>query len=262
MNGHNLLRKVYCQASVVPPKAQRPRLCKVRQVTPKLENMQGLTHYQTLELDSRATAEQIRSAYRRLAKLHHPDTGADAGHQRMISLNAAYEVLSQPERRRVYDHLLTLHQPTRLRVPYGASRTRPDAADEETARDRWLKEVYQPVNISIQQVLRSFRHQLEELSYDPYDDELVAEFEAYLNRSLNLYQNAIRTFRSRPNPFGTARVAEFLYHSLNQIGDALEELRYFPQNYDYQHLHTGQDLFRIAADLRRQAVEAAERIVH
>lgn len=33
------------------------------------------THYETLGVEPRATAEQIRRAYRELAKQHHPDTG-------------------------------------------------------------------------------------------------------------------------------------------------------------------------------------------
>ena len=61
--------------------------------------------YATLGLDRNCTVAQIRDAYRLLAKLHHPDLnagGADAL-ARTQELNAAYEILSDPERRRAHD---------------------------------------------------------------------------------------------------------------------------------------------------------------
>lgn len=65
-------------------------------------------HYATLGLDRRCTDGQIREAYRVLARQLHPDlnpTSADA-HALTQELNAAYEVLSDPERRRAYDESL------------------------------------------------------------------------------------------------------------------------------------------------------------
>ena len=62
-------------------------------------------HYAVLGLDSNCTAEQIRTAYRLLAKQLHPDVNgamADAMSQ-MQQLNTAHETLSNPERRRAYD---------------------------------------------------------------------------------------------------------------------------------------------------------------
>jgi DnaJ-class molecular chaperone len=62
-------------------------------------------HYATLGLDRRCTTAQIRSAYRLLAKRHHPDVnhGAPGATERARALNAAHEVLSDPARRRTYD---------------------------------------------------------------------------------------------------------------------------------------------------------------
>lgn len=65
-------------------------------------------HYAALGLDSRCTAEQIRAAYRLLAKRHHPDLnpGSAEALARSQELNAAHEVLSDPARRRAYDREL------------------------------------------------------------------------------------------------------------------------------------------------------------
>lgn len=73
-------------------------------------------HYATLGLHQRCTAEQIRAAYRLLAKQHHPDLNASspAAVARTQELNAAYEVLSEPERRLAYDaELDSAHTPAK-----------------------------------------------------------------------------------------------------------------------------------------------------
>jgi DnaJ-class molecular chaperone len=64
-----------------------------------------INHYATLGLDSDCTESDIRAAYRLLAKEHHPDRNghSDAAHQRTQALNAAYEILSDPESRQAYD---------------------------------------------------------------------------------------------------------------------------------------------------------------
>jgi DnaJ-class molecular chaperone len=65
-------------------------------------------HYATLGLDRRCTLAEIRKAYRLLAKRHHPDvnSGASEAMERTRELNAAYEILSDPARRRAYDREL------------------------------------------------------------------------------------------------------------------------------------------------------------
>ncbi len=65
-------------------------------------------HYATLGLDRRCTLAQIRAAYRLLSKRHHPDVnfGSAEAVQRSQELNAAYEILSDPARRRAYDREL------------------------------------------------------------------------------------------------------------------------------------------------------------
>lgn len=61
-------------------------------------------YYTIIQVDPGADGEVIDAAYRRLAAKYHPDRDRSPGAtERMVRLNAAYEVLSNPEKRRAYD---------------------------------------------------------------------------------------------------------------------------------------------------------------
>jgi curved DNA-binding protein len=79
---------------------------------------QAPDHYSTLGLDQGCTDAQIRSAYRLLAKQHHPDVngGSRAAVAQTQALNAAYEILSDPARRRDYDRELMARSKTTPRT--------------------------------------------------------------------------------------------------------------------------------------------------
>lgn len=61
--------------------------------------------YETLGVARDASAEQIKSAFRKLAKKHHPDLnpGSTAAEARFKAASAAHELLSDPERRAKFD---------------------------------------------------------------------------------------------------------------------------------------------------------------
>lgn len=58
-------------------------------------------HYATLGVGLEADRAAIRTAYRRLARLHHPDFGGDPA--AMTALNEAWSVLGHPQLRSAYD---------------------------------------------------------------------------------------------------------------------------------------------------------------
>jgi molecular chaperone DnaJ len=61
--------------------------------------------YGLLEVDSTASADEIKKAYRRLARQYHPDAnpGDDEAERRFKEIAQAYEILSDPDRRSTYD---------------------------------------------------------------------------------------------------------------------------------------------------------------
>mmetsp|Transcript_8001 Transcript_8001/g.14361 ORF Transcript_8001/g.14361 Transcript_8001/m.14361 type:complete len:406 (-) Transcript_8001:474-1691(-) len=63
-------------------------------------------YYTLLQVDDDATQSEIKSAYRSLAKVCHPDFLGEKGHDICILLNEAYEVLSDPGERAAYNYKL------------------------------------------------------------------------------------------------------------------------------------------------------------
>jgi len=228
------------------------------------------THYDTLEVSQTATQAEIKQAYRQMAKRFHPDVSRDdTSHERITEINAAYEVLSDARQRQFYDRQLTDGTQGRSRTvvtpedrheraaaAHKRHRQRQTGRNSDEQLQLWLNRVYQPVNRIIGQIISPLKTQINQLAADPFDDDLLEDFQAYLEDCRTSLQRGQQVFRSIPNPPTLAGVAAHLYYCLNQVSDGIDELERFVSSYDDHYLHTGQELFRIASGLRREAQAA------
>ncbi|MCG8362406.1 MAG: J domain-containing protein [Pseudanabaenales cyanobacterium] len=230
-----------------------------------------MNHYHTLQVTASATQAEIKQAYRQLAKQFHPDSqNASAGHEQITRINAAYEVLGDPHRRLDYDQQLqaqaqaqavglAAEKDTRSRYQrtvdlqnhYRRQRQAKQQADDQ--QQQWLNQVYNSVDRLLAKILNPLNSQVRALSADPFDDDLMEDFQIYLEDCKGWLEKAQRTFQSMPNPPHLASVAANLYYCLNQLEDGIEEIERFTISYDDSYLHTGQELFRISNQLRREA---------
>lgn len=220
-------------------------------------------HYQTLDVRPSATQAEIKQSYRKLVKRFHPDSNRDVkSHDAIAKINAAYEVLGDPQQRQSYDRQLGYGRPTEADPANKRSRSRrPSGRDADEQLELWLQQVYHPVNRKLHQLLYSLQPQIDDLAADPFDDELMDSFQDYLDQCREWLVQAQGRFQSMPNPSNVAGAAANLYYALSQTSDGIDELERFTASYAEHYLHTGQELFRIADGLRREAQTAIRHLV-
>jgi len=71
-----------------------------------LQEMEFKDYYETLGVEAGAGEAELKTAYRRLARKYHPDVSKEKGaEEKFKSINEAYEVLRDKEKRKQYDQL-------------------------------------------------------------------------------------------------------------------------------------------------------------
>jgi molecular chaperone DnaJ len=206
-----------------------------------------------------ATAAEIKAAYRRLVKRHHPDAGGDE--VEILALNAAWELLGDADRRRQYDRRHATTPPSRgaAAAPAGGAggpipqrAAQPSAAASEQEMLDWLQQIYAPIDRQLAQVINPFPAQLKALSADPYDDTLMEVFCNFLEVSQARLLKVEAIYRSRSCPAGVERFSLDLYHCLSLVKDALADLERYTMGYVDSYLRDGRELLRKAKAWRSQ----------
>ena len=79
-------------------------------------------YYQILQVHYDASPDVIKAAYRKLCTLYHPDTSHNPNEdKRMLDINEAYSILSNPEKRTTYHKLWLQNRTDRSRQVHPAS---------------------------------------------------------------------------------------------------------------------------------------------
>jgi curved DNA-binding protein CbpA len=83
-----------------------PRECRDHVQLTRIREGIEMNFYEVLRIPIEADAEMIRTAFRRLARQYHPDTGDGSSSERFREVAEAYETLADPVRRRAYNQVL------------------------------------------------------------------------------------------------------------------------------------------------------------
>ncbi len=224
-------------------------------------------HYEILGLASNTNASraEIKQAYRKLVKSVHPDLSFHAKPdnqvvsetEQMMSINEAYETLMDSEKRAHYDSVVIRTKPyTGMHMPTSVL----DSLDEEKARERYLRQVFHPLRRSIESILSKYKQRLSALSQDIYDEQLLEEFSQYVDDIEKTLLKASNEFTDNPPPLTLKPALQWMRHAIAQAADGLEELQYFCQNFDYDHLAMADNLFKIAREHSARALQVSKSI--
>ncbi|MBS1994101.1 MAG: DnaJ domain-containing protein [Cyanobacteria bacterium SZAS LIN-3] len=209
------------------------------------------TYYEVLGVAPGVSREEIKVAYRQLVKVLHPDPSykEKSDHQvvaeteQMMYINEAYATLIDNEKRAHYNSTM-IYRRNQVRMPTHMQ----DSFDEEKATERYLRQVFNPLVNSIVKILKKYKQRLKVLAQDLYDEVLLEEFALYVDEIENTLRKASNGFTDNPAPLTLKNAVTWMRHAIAQAADGLDELRFFCQNFDYDHLAMADNLFKIAIE--------------
>ncbi len=105
------------------------------------------TYYGLLGLDPSASVIEVRRAYRELSKLYHPDTTSlplEEAKRKFQSLNQAYGVLANPQRRSLYDLQIGYSRQNVIKPPFDFSSG--DNEEDYYSRSAYLDPTDRPLS--------------------------------------------------------------------------------------------------------------------
>jgi len=204
--------------------------------------------YKELGLKENATQSEIKSSYRRLVKKHHPDAGGEK--DRFLAIQDAWETLNDPFKKEQYDkNLFSLQQSSNFKDQNwenNVNTKKYSSKVKDNEVKNWIKNIYNPINRFISQIIKPLSQEIKELSADPYDEELMDNFCKYIALSQKKIEKVDKLYKSISVPRSISSLGLDLYHCFSQVKDALSELDKYTQGYVDDYLFDGKEMMKEA----------------
>ena len=200
--------------------------------------------YQILNVHPSAKLEEIKKAYRKLVKIHHPDKGGDSAV--MLEINSAWEILKKNHKD------LNLNKVNNSKV-YNQNEYKRESNNYSNSEDikKWFQNIYLPIDKLLGQIMNPLISKIRDLSADPYDQILMDSFCLYLEESKEKITKIKKIYTSIASPSIIRDFSLNLYHCLSHVEDGINELERYTLGYVDNYLHDGKAMIAIAKKERK-----------
>ncbi|WP_413683226.1 J domain-containing protein [Prochlorococcus sp. MIT 1011] len=200
--------------------------------------------YQILKVHPSAKLEEIKKAYRKLVKIHHPDKGGDSAV--MLEVNSAWETLKKKHKD------INLNKVNNSKV-YKQNEYKRETNNYSEPEDikKWFQIIYLPIDKLLGQIINPLGSKIRDLSADPYDQILMDSFCLYLEESKNKITKIKKIYTSFGSPSIIRDFSLDLYHCLSHVEDGINELERYTMGYVDNYLHDGKAMIAIAKRKRK-----------
>ena len=204
--------------------------------------------YKELGLEKNATKSEIKSSYRSLVKQHHPDAGGEK--ERFLAIQNAWETLNDPIKKEQYDRNFfssnSSFDSLKENWEEKLNSKKYNSSNKDKEVETWIKEIYNPINRLISQIIKPLNNEIKELSADPYDDQLMENFCSYISLSQKKIEKVEKIYNKKLVPKSISNLGLDLYHCFSQVKDALSELDRYTQGYVDDYLFDGKEMMKEA----------------
>ncbi len=200
--------------------------------------------YQILKVHPSAKLEEIKKAYRKLVKIHHPDKGGDP--VVMLEVNSAWEILKKKHKD------LNFNKVNNSKV-YNHNEYKRETSNYSKSEEikKWFQTIYLPIDKLLGQIINPLSSKIRDLSADPYDQVLMDSFCLYLEKSKNKITKIKTIYTSFASPSIIRDFSLDLYHCLSHVEDGVNELERYTMGYVDNYLHDGKAMIAIAKKKRK-----------
>jgi len=200
--------------------------------------------YQILKVNPNTKLEEIKKAYRKLVKIHHPDKGGDSAV--MLEVNSAWEILKKNHKD------LNSNEVNNSKV-YNNNEYKREINNYSKSEDikKWFQNIYLPIDKLLGEIINPLASKIRDLSADPYDQILMDSFCLYLEESKKKITKIKKIYTSFASPSIIRDFSLDLYHCLSNVEDGLNELERYTMGYVDNYLHDGKAMIAIAKKKRK-----------